>query len=48
VQIDAARFDTLMLWVEVLEARHGLRLAEVSLAALDQPGTVSAALQVTR
>ncbi len=48
VQIDAAGFDAVVLWIEALEQRHGLRLAEVTLTALDQPGAVSAALTVTR
>jgi general secretion pathway protein M len=48
VQIETAGFDALVLWIEALEQRHGLRLTEVTLTALGQPGTVSAALTVTR
>jgi type II secretory pathway component PulM len=48
VQIDAAGFDAVVLWIEALEQRHGLKLAEATLTALDPPGTVSATLTVTR
>lgn len=48
VQIDAAPFDAVMLWIETLELRAGLRLAAVAMARQDAPGTVSVTVEVAR
>jgi general secretion pathway protein M len=48
VQIDAAPADAVLLWIETLEQRGGLRLMAVTLTRLDAPGTVSATLDITR
>ena len=47
VALDDAAFDSLIQWLDALEADHGLRLAALDVAQRPTPGQVSATLTVT-
>jgi general secretion pathway protein M len=47
VQLEAARFDTLVAWLATLEERHGLEVESISVDRTGRPGLVNVNVTLT-
>ena len=47
VQLEAARFDTLVAWLATLEERHGLEVESISVDRTERPGLVNVNVTLT-
>lgn len=48
VRLESASFDTIVLWLENLQQRHGVVATEMSVERLDAPGLINASVTLSR
>ncbi len=48
VALNAASFDQMLIWLNVLEQNHGIRVSSASIERSDKPGTVNARLSFNK
>ena len=48
VELDEAGFETVVLWLDTIEQRYGLRVATVALTRRPKPGTVITLVELER
>ena len=48
VRLESASFDTVVLWLENLQQRHGVFASEMTVERLDAPGLINASVTLSR
>lgn len=48
VRLESASFDTVVLWLENLQQKHGVVAAEMTVERLDAPGLINASVTLSR
>lgn len=48
VRLESARFDTVVVWLENLQQRHGVVATEMTVERLDAPGLINASVTLSR